>query len=130
MPSSLQALMMRSAISPRLAIRTLRNMGNLGGPNRKQRLAVLDGLAVVHQALDDLTGSVGFNLIHQLHRFYDADDLAFFDAVAVGDKSRRSRRRRLVKGADDRRFKNVQFFCFGSFYWSGRRRRVSCSCGR
>src|SRR5580658_10714385 len=106
MPSSLQALMTRSAISPRLAIKTLRNMGNLRGPNRKQGLAVLDGLAVVHQALDDLAGSVGFNLVHQLHRFHDADNLAFFNAVAGGNKGRRSRRRRLVERADYRRFEN------------------------
>src|ERR1700728_5352810 len=115
MPNSLQALMTRSAISPRLAIKTLRNMGNLGGPNRKQGLAVLDGLAIVDQALDDLAGSVDFNLVHQFHRFHDADNLALFDMVAGGNKSRRSRRGRLVKGAHDRRFENVQLLRFDSF---------------
>src|SRR5580698_165738 len=115
MPSSLQALITRSAISPRLAIRTLRSMGKLDDPDSKQRLAVLDGLAIVDQALHNLACSIGFNLVHQLHRFHDAHHLALFDVIAVGNKRRRARRRRLIERADDRRLDNVQILRFRSF---------------
>jgi len=44
-------------------------------PDRKEGLPKLDGLAVGNKALDDLAGGVGFDLVHQLHGFDDADNL-------------------------------------------------------
>ena len=108
MPSSLQAQMTRRAISPRLAIRIFLNMqydlacdrlqrggkfspaGYFRWPDGEQLLAVFDGLAVVDQDLDDLAGDIGFDLVHQLHRFDDAEHLADFDLVAGLDEGRRT----------------------------------------
>src|ERR1700683_1342698 len=114
MPSSLQALSTRSAISPRLATSTLRNIDSLesevggvsglasqqvgvartpdsvctprSGTDRVQRLDEFDGLAVVDEALQDLAGGVGLDLVHQLHGLDDTDDLAFGDVIAGRDK--------------------------------------------
>src|ERR1700744_4582871 len=77
MPISLQAEITRSAISPRLAISTLRNMSfpwpwTLALLDREQRLSVLHRLTGLHEHLDDLTRSVALDLVHQLHRFHDA----------------------------------------------------------
>src|SRR5271167_5029973 len=82
-PSSRHAFNTRSAISPRLATSTLRNMHDLwgdsqsdrvhlSGPNRKQRLSKLDGLPVRNQALYHLPRHIRFDLVHQLHRLNDA----------------------------------------------------------
>lgn len=65
-----------------------RELQKLRGPDREQRLAEFDGLAVGHQAFDDFAGGVSLNFIHQLHGLYDADDLALFNAVAGRDKRR------------------------------------------
>src|SRR3954463_13652258 len=74
MPSSLQAQITRRAISPRLAMRTFLNMSRrLLRTNREQRLAVLDWLAVGREFLHHFAGHVTFNLVHQLHRFDDAE---------------------------------------------------------
>ena len=48
----------------------------------EERLAEFDGLAVGDEAFDDLAGGVGLDLVHELHGFDDADDLALLDAVA------------------------------------------------
>src|SRR5512136_2129060 len=84
MPSSRHARWMRSAISPRLAIRTLSKRG-LGLPEAtrepsggrlfddQQRLAEFDGLPVLGQDLLDHAGLVALDLVHQLHRFDDAE---------------------------------------------------------
>src|SRR5258706_1778558 len=57
MPSSRQARITRNAISPRFAIKILRNM--LGLLDLEQRLAVLDRVAVLDEAGDDLAGDLG-----------------------------------------------------------------------
>src|SRR5262245_6949292 len=87
MPSSLQAQMTRSAISPRLAMRTFLNIdggsGAAGGaspspapsalrPDGEQRVAELHGLAGLPVDAQDLSRHLGLDLVHQLHGFDDA----------------------------------------------------------
>src|ERR1700722_4320624 len=73
----------------------------LRGSDGKKWLPEFDGLPVGDEAADDLAGRVGFDFIHQLHGFDDADDLPFVDAIADGDKWRCSRRRRAIIGSDN-----------------------------
>src|SRR5687767_12278412 len=75
MPNSRHATIMRIAISPRFAIRIFLNIAScLHG---EQPLAVLDGLAVLDVDLHDLSVILRVDLVHQLHRFDDAEHLAF-----------------------------------------------------
>src|SRR5207245_2274234 len=67
MPISRQARCMRSAISPRLAIRIFSNML----AENEQRLPVLHRLAVFHEHRLHHAGGVGLDLIHRLHRLGD-----------------------------------------------------------
>src|SRR4026207_408073 len=85
-PVSRRARMRRSAISPRLAMRILWNIrrGSAQRVHQEERLAELDGLAVLDHDLGDATGHLGLDLVHQLHRLDDADDLPLFDHVALG----------------------------------------------
>src|SRR5918994_6847222 len=78
MPSSRQAQMIRSAISPRLAMRIFLNMS--GGLDGEQALAVLNGLAVLDVDADDLPVVFRGDLVHQLHRLDDAEHLILLDA--------------------------------------------------
>src|SRR6185295_4966299 len=73
MPSSRQARMTRSAISPRLAIRIFLNTAGFpsgpsssGRADAEERLAELHRLAVLRQDLDDPPRLVGLDLVHQL----------------------------------------------------------------
>src|SRR6266542_3546742 len=70
-PSSLQAQMTRRAISPRLAIRIF-----LKGADAKQGLPVLHRLAVTHQFAGHHTSYLRLDLVHELHRFDDAEHRA------------------------------------------------------
>src|SRR6185369_16503197 len=80
-PASRQARITRSAISPRLAMRTFLNTARayvLGGDRpgsalgqTNEGLAVLHVLAVLGQDLDDLAVRLGLDLVHQLHRLDD-----------------------------------------------------------
>src|SRR5690349_10338243 len=82
MPSSLQARITRMAISPRFAIRTFLNiepeLRRRSGrrADQEELLAVFDALAVLDQDLDDRSGVLGLDLVHELHRFDDAERLA------------------------------------------------------
>src|SRR3989442_3643779 len=96
MPISRQARWMRSAISPRLAIRIFSNML----AENEQRLPVLHRLAVFHEHRLHHAGGVGLDLIHQLHRLDDANRLAFLDGLADLDEGLGVGRRRAVKGTD------------------------------
>src|ERR1700685_2287244 len=125
-PSSLQAQMTRRAISPRLAMSSLRNIGSIQGPcirtvvvtftmqkelmqpESEEWLAVLHWLAVGDQTLDNLPGRIGFDLVYQLHGFDDAQDLTVLDLVPDLDKSSGAGRRRLVERAHDGRLDDVQ----------------------
>src|SRR5690242_751061 len=75
MPSSLQARRIRRAISPRLAISILSNITapvvRKASFDDDQRLAELDGLAVLDENLRDRAGSRRRNLVHGLHRLDD-----------------------------------------------------------
>src|SRR5512137_2033616 len=75
MPSSRQARRIRSAISPRLAMTTFSSIVVVPRAalfDHEQRLAELDRIAVLDQDRDDAPGLVGFDLVHHLHRFDDA----------------------------------------------------------
>src|ERR1700733_2387946 len=80
MPISLQARLMRSAISPRLAIRTFSNIGEtvlaqwlsdrLSGKNQ-QRLAELDRLPIAHAAFADGPTFWRNDGVHGFHGLHD-----------------------------------------------------------
>src|SRR3954465_3269542 len=72
MPISRHARWMRSAISPRLAIRIF---SNISGED-EQGLPVLDRLAVLHEDRLHAAGGVGLDLVHKLHRLNNADRVA------------------------------------------------------
>src|SRR5690348_3143767 len=80
MPSSLQARMMRRAISPRLAIRMRWKFGTArttsvgsGRIDAEQGLVELDRLAVLDEDLGDGAGDAGRDVGEDLHRLDDAD---------------------------------------------------------
>src|SRR5229473_8255031 len=108
--------MMRIAISPRLAMRIFLNMGvgvsfgtrGLLCPYRKETLAVLDGLTILNVDVDDLAVVFRVDLVHQLHRLDDAEDVALLHRRADLDERGRSRLGRAIEGADDRRLYHRQ----------------------
>src|SRR3954451_16226349 len=91
MPRRRHARMMRMAISPRLAMRTLLNKGSSGLPDFEELLPELDRFAVLREDLQDRPGAVGLDLVHQLHRLDDAERLPFADGAARLDERRRVR---------------------------------------
>src|SRR5262245_63043581 len=99
MPSSRHAMITRSAISPRFATRIFLNIPRLDG---EQALAVLHRLSVVHVDLHNLSVNVRVDLVHQLHRFDDAEDLSLLDDGADLGERRRTGLRRTIESADDR----------------------------
>src|SRR5262249_30534892 len=70
-------------------------------PDTEQRFAVLHRLLVRDEAFLDDAAYIRFNLVHQLHRFDYAQDLACLDRIARLHERRRTGRRRLVKRAHD-----------------------------
>src|SRR5579871_5481040 len=62
------------------------------GSNGKQRLAVFDGLSIGYEASDDLAPGIGLDLVHQFHRFDNADHLALFHMISGANKRRGTRR--------------------------------------
>src|ERR1700737_1863256 len=66
----------------------------------EQSLAELDRLAVLDRDLSNHPGDLRLDLIHDLHRFDDADGLPRTDSVTHLDVSFRPRLGRLVEGAD------------------------------
>src|SRR5258708_24140256 len=86
-PSSLQARRMRSAISPRLAIRIFSNMtltllGKARSLDDHQRFAEFHRLGVFEQDLHDRARLGGGNLVHRLHRLDDEERVAGLDDAA------------------------------------------------
>src|SRR5260370_10343466 len=73
MPISRQARWMRSAISPRFVIRIFSNTRGLF--DDEERLAVLDGLAVLHEDRLDSPRYVGLDLVQRFHLLDDAAGL-------------------------------------------------------
>src|ERR1700756_5902587 len=108
---------MRSAISPRLAMSTLSKscpgvwVATVNGGEARdardglteavprsadhdERLPVLDWLAVLDQDRFNHAGAIGFDFVHQLHRFDDAKwaaDLFLVPAIHQGTPPRRRR---------------------------------------
>src|SRR4030095_12038843 len=79
---------------------------------RKQPLAVLNGLTVFDVHLDDLSVALRVDLVHQLHRFDDAEDLALLDLASGLDESRRAGLGGAIERADDRRLDEWQDHVF------------------
>src|ERR1700676_3069873 len=68
-PSSLQAQIIRRAISPRLAMRTF-----LKGADAKQSLPILHRLAIGNQLTGHHAGYFRLDFVHELHRLDNAED--------------------------------------------------------
>src|ERR1043165_8941216 len=86
MPSSRQVRRMRSAISPRVAIRIFLMSGTRRSVDDEEGLIELHRLAVLHQDLGDHAVLVGLDLVQHLHRFDDAQGLALLDGLADVDE--------------------------------------------
>src|ERR1700730_8309144 len=99
-PSSRHAMMTRIATSPRLAIRIFLNIAS--GFYREQPFPVLDGLPVLDIHTDHLSVIFRIDLVHQLHRFDDAEDLPLLHDIAHFHKCRGAGLRRSEERADDR----------------------------
>src|SRR5688572_3030143 len=96
-PSSWQARLTRRAISPRFAIRTFlnkRDRSRSGRVDAEENLTVFDGLGVLDQHLRDRAHDLGLELVHELHRFDDAERIALLHAAAHVHVGRRVQRRR------------------------------------
>src|SRR5882762_7237476 len=99
-PSSRQARNMRRAISPRFAMTTFSIIGLF---DDEQRLAEFHRLAVLRQHGRDPAFLVGLYLVHHLHRFDDAQNLADLDLTADFDEGLGARRSGCIVGAHHRR---------------------------
>jgi hypothetical protein len=96
--------MTRSAISPRLAIRTFLNIGRLYvGPDPEQRLPYSTGCAVLDEDPRRRAGDIGLDLVHQLHRLDDAEHRTLVDLVVERHVRRRVRVGLAIERADERR---------------------------
>ena len=83
--------MIRSAISPRLAIKILLNTGyiqmliecnELGRIDQEQRLIKFYRRRIIYQYFHDLSGIFRFDFIEQFHSFYYADCLAYLHRIS------------------------------------------------
>src|SRR5436190_24270780 len=88
MPISRQARWLRSAISPRFAMRIFSNTLL----DHEQGLSVFHGLAVLDQDCLHPARDVGFDLVQQLHGLDDAQGLALHHGLADLDEVGRARR--------------------------------------
>src|SRR5262252_9318113 len=77
-------------------------------PYGEQPLAVLHRLAVLYVHIGDFTVVLRVDLVHQLHRFDDAQDLTLLYRRTDVDERRRAGLRRPVEGADNRRLHDGQ----------------------
>src|SRR4051794_28413059 len=71
-------------------------------PDAEKHLAELHWFAVLGHDFSDRAGHLGFDLVHHLHRFDDADDAVFADRFTDIDKRRRFRRTLPIEGANHR----------------------------
>src|SRR5262249_14850157 len=84
-----------------------------GEPDGEELLAVLDGLSAPRIDLDDLSLDVGLDLVHQLHRLDDAEDLALRDLLADLGEGIGLGRGGAVEGPDDRGRDDVEVLVAG-----------------
>src|SRR3954471_11354853 len=70
---------------------------------RKQPLAILYRLAILDVRADDLTIVLRRDLVHQLHRLDDAENLILLDPLADFNERRSSRLWGSIEGSDNRR---------------------------
>ena len=75
----------------------------LARADAEELLPEFHGMTVFNVNAHDLSGKVGRYLVHELHRFHDAENRSFFDEIPYLDIGVCSRRRSAIKGADDRR---------------------------
>src|SRR6058998_2840891 len=107
MLSSLQARMMRTAISPRLATRIFSNMTGDGTlvrrlkwPNLEDRLAEFDRFSVIDEDFSDHSANLCFDFVHHFHGLDDANDRVGSDLGPNLDVVGRFRRRSAIQGPD------------------------------
>src|SRR5271165_4453417 len=113
MPNSLQAQMTRRAISPRFATSIFWNIDEGGllfaaGTYAKERLPVLHGLPIFHKNLHDFSGGIGFDFVHQLHGFHDAQRLAHVHVRPNFHEGLGARAGGFIIGAHNGRFDQMQ----------------------
>ena len=103
MPRLRQVRMMRTAISPRLAIRMRRIL--MPGPRAdpQQHLPVFHQRAVARQDLGDRAAHAGAHRVHELHHLDDADDGVLLHDRAHLDKGRGPGLGRAIERAQQRR---------------------------
>src|SRR5256885_11438231 len=103
-PISWQARWTRSAISPRLAIRTLLNgIGSTRLLEDQQRLIILNGLGVLDKDLLDGPAARRSDRVHHLHRLDDQQGIARLDTRTGRNERLSARLGREKGGADHRR---------------------------
>src|SRR6056297_3964311 len=85
MPMAWQARRMRSAISPRLAIRIFLKAA-MSGTDHEQRLIELHRLARLHQHGHHGAGDFGLDLVEHLHRLDQAQRFALGNLLAFLDE--------------------------------------------
>src|SRR5579859_4493367 len=106
MPSSLQAQITRRAISPRLATKIFLNIGwkllFAARPDAEQRLPIFHGLPVICEYPQHFPTDIRLNLVHQLHRFHNAERLTSVHVPAHFHKRFRAGARRAVERPHDR----------------------------
>src|SRR5690606_24923965 len=114
MPISRQARRMRSAISPRLAMTTFSSIVALSSAlvDYEQHLPVFHGLAVLHADGPDDAGHLRLDLVHHLHRFDDAEDVALLHAVPDLHERRCAGRGGRIESAHHGRGDQVPFLLF------------------
>src|SRR5438093_424293 len=78
------------------------------GLDQEQRLPIFHGLPVLHEDLLDAAGGLRFDLVHELHRFDDAEDLALLDDVTVAHVRVGRRPRGAIERSDHRRLDGDQ----------------------
>src|SRR3989304_10278406 len=101
-PNSWQARMMRTAISPRFAMRTFWNMRLGERLNQHERLAVLHRVAVLREDPHHPAAHVALDFVEELHRLDDAHGLPRLHHVALADEGRSIRGGGAVEGAPHR----------------------------
>src|SRR3954471_14824392 len=105
-PSSRAARMTRSAISPRLAMRIFENINPPPascGLEAEQRFSVLDRAPVLDEDLYEASRFLRLDLVHQLHRLDDAEDLPLLHQRAHLHERRVVGRGGSIERADERR---------------------------